>query len=261
MITKVSRTIFNDAVANPLRRKALAFSILVKSNKNLAIFRDFTIREVARLTGTSPSTAKKYIRTLREMGLVSITRHANGDNYLAFKKLRKHKIKNKGNDLYHTPKFSDIDITKIDYSDIKTIEKGLMAIAIREKARKTANARHLIKLGTNPSRSDDLKEVKRARKICRKKGWERYVEHGLSYRKIRALLGCCPKTVRKIIIIGESLGLFEAHKPGLELVAFVGNYRAKEALPYFQCDFPSKHLFATMNNIYYQPPLTFTPFD
>ena len=258
MLSRVNRNILFDAVGDPIRRKALAFAIYIKDKNQLSVFKDWSYRELGRISNLHPSTIKKYIRTLKLMRLIR-EEHRNGHTYLFFKKLRKHKIKNKWNDYYHTPKYSDAFLDKLDRSSIKSIDKGLMALRIGEYAKKTSRVRHLIQLASNPSKTDDLKQVKRARKICREKGLTKFVEHGLSYRKIKNLFHCGNSSVRETIALGESLEMFYSVKPELVLIKYIGNSEAKYALSFFRDEHPTA--FATINNIYYQPARRFYTFE
>lgn len=254
MIEKLSRQIFNDAVGDPVRRKALAMAIYLKDHNITSVFKNWSYRDLGRASGLSPATAKKYVEELRKMHLVR-EESRDGIQYLVFKKLRRSKIKNKYNDKYHTPKTADIALSKLDRSSVSSIEKSLMSLVVVEDAAKKDFVRRLIKLGTNPSKSDPVKAVKRAMAICRKRGLEKFNDGGLSYKGIARKLKCGLNTVKTIIGIGQNLGMFTIEKPELVLVKYIGKNQAKFALPFFKEEFPNA--FATENNIYYQPALRF----
>ena len=258
MLTKVARTYFNDAVVDIQRRKALALAIYLKNKNTTSVFKDWTIRSIARDAGIAPGTAKKRLDLLRKMHLVRIENHA-GHSYLFFKKLRRSKIKNKNNGRYHTPVNLDIAIDIKDGWGVRDIEKYLMALDIQEHTRKVEYEKRLIQLAKDPSKFAKTREHKRAKEIFRKRcisDIPDFVEYGYSYRRIAKRLHCGTNTVSFIVAMGESLELFQAHKSELVLVRYIGNGRAKEALQYDNEG--HKNAFATLNNIYYRPATRFS---
>lgn len=254
MIQKLARNTLNYVVGSPLHCKAIAFAILVKDKNRTSTFKDWSYRDIARCAGVSPNTAKRYIEILRSLHLVRREYH-NGHHYLVFKKIRRPKIRNKKNTLYHTPRTADIALSKLDRSGVNTIAKGLRALDIENTQRRKDYIKRLIKLKTNPSPFDPGNAIKRARAICRKRGWEVFTDKGYSYKGLARRFHCSPNTVKEIIALGEGLELFWAERKELVLVKYVGKGRAKDALPYFKDEFPNA--FATKNNIYYQPALVF----
>lgn len=254
MIEKLSRQLFNDAVGDPVRRKALAMAIYLKDHNITSVFKNWSYRDLGRAAGLSPTTAKKYVEELRKMHLVREDSR-DGVQYLVFKKLRRSKIKNKYNDKFHTPKTADIALSKLDRSSVSSIEKSLMSLVVVEDTAKKDYLRRLIKLGTNPSKSDPVKAVKKARMICRKRGLEEFNDGGLSYKGIARKLKCGLNMVKRIIDLGQQQGMFWVEKPELVLVKYIGKNQAKFALSFFKGEFPNA--FATSNNIYYQPALRF----
>lgn len=256
MVSKLSRRLFNDAVGDPLRRKALAFAIYLKNHNGTSVFKDWSYRDLSRASGLSVNTCKKRVQSLRVMHLIR-EESFNGHRYLIFKKLRRKKIKNKKNNLFHTPIILDISIK--NFESIKAIEKYLMALDIQEHTRKVEYTKRLITLATDPAPFTRDCEIKKAKAIWRKRGIEevpQYTEYGYSHRRIMRRLHCGPQTVKYIISLGESLEMFIARQRDLVLVKYVGNNSARAALPYYKDEFPSA--FATNNNIYYKPATIFS---
>ena len=261
MLSKVARTYFKDAVDDTQRRKALAFAIFLKNKNRTSVFKDWTLRGLAKDAGVAPGTAKKRLDVLREMKLIRYEQF-NGHSYLVFKKIRKRKIKNIKNDRYHTPLHSDVSLEKVDMSSVASIEKHLMSLHIMERTARVEYTKRLISLATAPPPFTREKKVKKARAYWRKRGIENippFKEYGYSYRRIARELHCGPQTVKYIIALGESQEMFIAHKSELVLVKYIGGYSAKYALPYFKKDYPTA--FATSNNIYIRPAMTFSLFD
>lgn len=255
MLKRLDRRIFNYIINKPMMRKAVAFSVYVKTLNATGVFKDWTWRELARVAGCSVTTAQKRVAMLRRLGLARFEYH-NGHRYLVFKALHRGKIKNYKNNLYHTPINADVDLSRIDVASVRTIEKALMALEIVEVQRRKEYAQRSIMLHTNTPKGTRKSQITRARKVCRARGWESYSDGGFSYKGISKRLHCSPNTVKEVIATGEGLEMFEAHRAGLVLVKYIGGNGAKFALPFFKEEFPTA--FATRNNIYVQPPLVFT---
>ena len=262
MLAKVARTYFNDAVVDIQRRKALAFAIYLKNKNTTSVFKDWTIRSIARDAGIAPGTAKVRLDLLRKMHLVRIENHG-GHSYLIFKKLRRQKIKNKKNDKYHTPVHLDVAISIQEDWGVRDIERYLMALDIQEHARKTEYIKRLTELGTAPKQFTKTAKHKNAKvkleRYWRKRGYDTiqpFVDHGYSYRRIQRKLHCGPQTAKNIIALGESLELFEAHRHQMVLLRYVGRNAARYELHNARYEYPNA--FATSNNIFYVPVTTFS---
>lgn len=258
MLERLARNTLLAVKGNALCRKALAFAILVKDHNTTSTFKDWSYRDIAKAGGVSPNTAKRYVTILRKLHLAA-SFQKDGHSYLVFKKLRRSKIKNHKNHLYHTPKSADIALSELDRSSVGTIEKGLAALCVKNTQVQKDHIKRLIKVAYNPSKHDGIKSVRRARAVCRKRGWSAFTDNGISYRGLARTFKCSFNTVKKIIAVGESLGMFWVEKRPLVLVKYIGGKAAKFALPYFKDEYPTA--FATANNIYIQPSLVFHLFE
>ncbi len=260
MITKVARKLFNMTLADKTGdadysvdvRKAIAFAIFVKSHVSCSVLKNWSYRDLARLTGCSQATCKKRISALRALHLV----RDEGRN-LFFKNLKKEKIKNKRGGEYHTAKHSNVPLVNIDYSSCKSIERGLEGLVIVEDTRNKNYYRRLIELNQNPRPGDSLSAIKRARRVCRKKGLESgFVGGEFSYDGIARRIGCSKTKALKVVRYAESVNQIVKIKKDKIKVESIGKNLAKEAVKFFSVK--NKNLFATDNNIYYQPCNTYT---
>lgn len=264
MIKKLARKTFNEIVGNRDYRKAVAFAIFLKNKKPASVIKDFTYRELSRITGASPNTCKKRVETIILLGLAEITEQ-NNHRYLSLGKLRQGVVlirkKKRGKDCGFKawqPRHVDVDLGQICTQTLKEIERGLMALRIDEYARRKEYVKQLVNLAHNPKPFTPKREVKRAQKLCNKCGYgDTFTDAGLSYKKIAGWLHCSPNTVREIIALGESLEMFEVIRRGWELVKYVGGFSAKFAISYFQ-DNENRQIFATSNNIWHKPSLCFS---
>ncbi len=246
MIRNIDRALFNKLIGSADGRKALAFAIYMKNTKATSIVKNWSYRELARLSNLSVATCQRRIATLRKLHFVD-SFSKNGISYLQFKKLKKHKVRNKKNTLFHTPRNCDVKIDKFSLLGVKEIEKALMAQEIVEITIRKQYVERLIQMKTEPKRGESPRKIRRAMAICRKRGYDKFEDGGLSYKTISKRLHCSAKSVSSIIKFGEGHEMFEAHKCKPILIKkIIGG--AKFALEYL--DFGKISVFATNNGIY-----------
>ena len=250
MVQRIARQLFRNVVGVPELRKALAFAIYVKNHKQASVIKDWTYRELSRLTNLSPTTCKKRIDDLISLRIVTKWEY-RGHRYMRFGKLSQGIVHTKKR--IWQPQTADIRIQ--EYDSIKETEKALMALVIVEDTNRKDHIRQLIKLAYDPAPFTSEKKVKRAKIKCNKCGYGKvFVDGGLSYRRITKWLHCGPNKVKEIIGFGESTEMFVAHRRPWVLVEYIGNYSAKDALTFYSFDKP---VFATRNNFWYKPSLRF----
>ena len=257
MLEKLSRQTYRKIVGNPDYRKAVAFAIFVKYHRPSSVIKDWSYRKLALLTDISPNTCKKRVATLESIGLVTREEHG-GHTYLRFARLRTAPvlITKKDKTKVWRPKHADIYIGGFSGESIKDIEMGLSALVIVEDASRKEYVRQLTVLASSPSKFTPQRKWKKAKEICRKRGYdEKFQDYGLSYRRICGWLKCGTSRVKNAIVFGESTGMFVANKSPLVLLRFVQD--ARFAINYIRDDY-SFPIFATTNNIYYRPANTFT---
>lgn len=111
-------------------RKALSFAIYIKSIKGTSVVKEWGYRKLAELTGLSQNTCRKRIATLRDHKLVVEFTH-KGKNYIKFRNLRHDTVVTKQG-VIRTFDAHNSDISRLDFSSVKTIELGLRAMFIYE---------------------------------------------------------------------------------------------------------------------------------
>ena len=207
MIKYLSEYIYYSAMT-PLKRRALAFAIYVKTHKPASVLKDMSYRQVAKLVGFSHETCRYRIGCLKRMGLLKET-FRNGHHYYTFTKLRSAKIKNRHSEGFHYPKFSDIDISILDTRSVDSIEMGLMAMCPVEIQRNKERVKQLDKSKQNPR---NAAAFKKASGICRKRGYDGFDDDGISYEHIASILHCSYSTVSKMIQFGVKHHFFKVFK-------------------------------------------------
>lgn len=242
MLQKVKREIFNRVIGDAELRKALAFTIFIKDHKPASVLKGWSYSMLAQISGCSRPTCKKRLIALRKLGLVSERVH-NGVRYLYFHTLRAGKIQSKLGPWF-SPQRMDVHIGKIDRSSVKTIEYGLCSLLVVEIQLRKNYAQQVISRKEN---SKKVREIKRAKRICRDRGWAEYNEEGLSYNGLAGKLGCSRSKAIKIVKAGENQKMFSKQK-AQRIMLFIGQRKAEKALPYF-----NGYHYAMKNHLYYQP--------
>ncbi len=226
-IRRLSRNIFKNAIGNRNKRRAISFAIFMKAVKPTSVVKDWTPKELSNLTHLDPRTCKKYVDLLREMQLVS-EHTKEGHRYLVFEPLKEGKKKNKWNSGYHTSKYHNVMLGDYDTTSIKDIDIHLQALFICEVQRRKDYIQQIVSATQTPK---SLRELKRAKRVCKDRGWNSFIDEGISFRYICKALNCSPNSVSKIIRYGERVGLFTVKRSEPEVV-FFGIGRAREAAEY-----------------------------
>lgn len=182
---EIRRKLIAQMYGNAKLRKAIAFSIYVKSKTPSSAVPQWSVNKLRELTGVSAGAIKQRIRTLKEYDLITFV--GKGENCAVFRSLRS--SSSHRNVFIHETKF-DGDKQKKKNNDaqsVKHIEDTLTAILIVEIQRHKDYARQMIQQKRSPKSLTDYKE---ARKVCNRCGYgEKYVERGLSYKTIAKRLG------------------------------------------------------------------------
>lgn len=169
--------------------KAVALSMYIKVHTTSSLIKDWSVYKICKLTGLSQGTVKKRLHTLFDLGLVK-----EEGSHLLFGRMKSSCNRN------------NIDISTIDYTSVKEIEKGLNALLVVLIQRQKDYANLQLQRAHN---GKTLKEVKKGMRESKVYGWQGpYVEHGLSYMGIAKKLGVCVKTAFEIVKYGVMRGFF-----------------------------------------------------
>lgn len=162
-------------------RKALALAIYAKSVCRSSTIVVFTYKKLSQMTGLSFSTLKKRLKTLEAFDMVE--RIGINDKHLLFKNIR--------------AKRSNVDLSKLDLSSIKSIELGLYALYLMEVQIRKDYVKHLIYTAHNGKDND---KVKSAQRKCRKYGYgTQFNDYGISYGYLCRKLHISRTTASKLI--------------------------------------------------------------
>lgn len=191
---KLRKTLTANEKYNSENVKALALCLFMVKNQHSTV-KDFSYRKLVSLSGISFTTVKKRVETLKALKLVEI----NG-NTIVFK-TPKSKHGDRNFNLCGAENTIESAITVKDYEKIVGAIITTLPIRRKEFAKKTISTRN------NPK---NLAELKKAKRLCRKFGWEgkNYEEWGISYDGIK-------KGVTEGTMYGARKGIERAVQYGL----------------------------------------------
>ena len=224
------------------KRRALAFAIFIKNTYPTSVLKDMSFRQMAKIPGIGMSveTCRQRIAMLKKMKLVE-EKTKNGHHYFIFKSLRAKKKKNRHSIGYHRPKFAEINVTKLDMRSVASVEKGLMAMFFVETQIKKELVRQIVKSKQTPRKTS---AYRKASKICCNRGYDEFIDNGISYKYIASELHCSNTTVAKVIQYGVKHRIFKVIKtPAVFMEGPEIRYAGEE--------FDVHYLYG--NKAYYQP--------
>lgn len=222
---KISRKIFNENISDADAIKALALLIFVKIKYPTSVVPNFSLYKIKKISGLHISTIRKRIETLGRMGLLTFVGKYN--QHLLFKKIRAQK--------------SNVNISMINTSSVKSIELGLRALFLQEKVCQKNYVQQLIESGSN---AKCLKDKKKADRVKAKRGYTDFKDNGISYKYIASKLGVSLNKAVLIVDYAVKNHMVVKHKHITQYLYAKGEARKICALS------ENNKFFATDNCIY-----------
>ena len=186
---KIKRSLLFWAMGNKTNIKAVSLLLVLKRNLGkTSSLCHASQNKIASCCGVSPSTIKMYMPVWLRLGLVE-WRGKNKDVFVVNKMSAKTSHRN-------------VDLSRLDMSSFWKVYKSLRSFLFLIILSCKDLVKRMIRTATD---SDDLSEVKKARKFCNRyakrekdKDFE-YNEFGISLRKIGQKLGFCKRTAESIV--------------------------------------------------------------
>jgi len=147
-----------------------------------------SLNKIAKVAGVSPNTIKVYLPIWLRLGLVE-WRGKHKDVFVI-------------NRLSSKTRHRNIDISRIDMKDFKTIYENFRSFLFLLVLSCKGFVKRMIQIANT---SDDVEEVKMALKSCNRYARRNqnkeleYVDYGISYWKIGQKLGFCRRTAEKVV--------------------------------------------------------------
>ena len=168
---KIRRRTYHELKDDASTVKALALFCFLKRIFPSSVITNYTKDKIHKTTNLHPNTIAKRIKTLSNLGFVSLENDKNGCQRLVLNKIASH----------HNDRNLDLDV--LVYDSIKTVEKSLLALFIVEVQRRKEYAKQVIYKAHHSFDINEVKKMQRAEKCFRSFG-KGFTDFGLSYKTI-----------------------------------------------------------------------------
>lgn len=171
---------------NPELRKAIAFSLFIKSRVVSSSVPNWTVNKLHEISGVSATTVKKRLRVLRQHDMVSFT--GKGNHCIVFNSLKSH-TSHRNINIKDVDFISDSLLSKNkNAQNVKFIDNVLTALLVVEIQNHKNFARQMIQQSEQPK---DLNKLKEAKKACNRFGYSvKFIDNGISYKHMAQKIGC-----------------------------------------------------------------------
>lgn len=226
---KIRRTILINIMGDKAAQKAVSLLLLLKSRiGRKSSIKGASMNRIAALSGTSPSTIKKYIPIWEDMQLVEWC-GSKGDVLV---------IKRLASKTHHR----NVDVDKLNYNTFKMMYKTLRSLLFLILNSHKRFIERLLRTATDPKNGEDYKKARKLSEYYARRdadGVFRYKEYGLSYKTIAKKLGYCARTAEEIVKFAVKL------KWCRKTTRFLSQF-----LPNVRCMFVEGYTFTTKNHGY-----------
>lgn len=196
-INNLSRSIYREIINDKESLRAIAMLLFVKHKCPSSVVANYSNYKLAKLTGLHQNTVKKRMNILANMELIDYCNY--NTTHILFKNVR--------------AKCSNVKLTNIDMTSVKSIEIGLMAMVVYEIQRTKNFVQQQIINSQNPIlKKDDgenYRKFKKAKRFCDKRGLTEFKDNGISYNFIANKIGGSLRTVAKLIKHGVEQGMYK----------------------------------------------------
>lgn len=226
-IKSIRRKVFMNIASDKGLVKAVALAVFIKTRYASSCIRNFSYRKLRDMSGLHDVTLKKRIAKLEEYGFIKrVGRHGE---HLIIGSMSSHNNRR------------NIDISCIDFSTIKDIEKSILSLVVVEMQKRKNFVKHILNCVREPK---DTAEYKWAKRQCRDYGYEgEYKEYGISYKRIAKEMGVCLQKAFGVVKYAVTKGFLTVEKRQEQL--FV-----RGAIAMSKYSDRKGYTFATRNNVY-----------
>lgn len=188
---KLRRRHIIEARADKTFQKCLAIVILLKKRCKTSRIHKYSLNKISKAAGISHRTAEKYEKWLLEYGLA----HFEGN--------KKNKVLVINSISSHTTN-RNIQIEEIDCSSFFLAYRSLQSFIFMRLQHNKDFMKHLLQARHDPESPEQYRKAKRKVKNLVKQGKldsvdVEYREFGLSLKRIAKEVGCCIRTVQKVV--------------------------------------------------------------
>lgn len=172
-------------------QKCLAITILLKSRLKSSRIHYYTTNKLCKIAGISHKTAERYEKLLEEYGLI----HFEGNMY--------NRVLIVNSITSHTAN-RNICIDEMDVTSFFSVYRSVQSFIFMYIQHNKDFIRYLLQARHNPENPKEFRTAKRKVKDLVEQGKlcstdVHYKEHGLSLSKIAENVGCCVRTVQRVV--------------------------------------------------------------
>lgn len=188
---KIRRMYILECRKDKTLQKCLAIVLLLKSRLRQSRIQHYTINAVCRITSISHRTVKRYMRWMEEYGLIHF--EGSEDNRVLVV-----------NSLSSHTSDRNISIDVMDLSSFFAAYRSVQSFIFMRIQHNKDFIRHLLQSRHNPETPEEYRRARRKVRHLVKQGKlhsvdVRYKECGLSLKRISDDVGCCVRTVQRVV--------------------------------------------------------------
>lgn len=214
--TSISRTLFQRFPKDKALKRAIAFSITIKSYIYCGVARNFTYKQLAQLASVSESTARRCIKKLLDEGFAK--RIGKNGKHLQFLPIDK--------------RFNNVRLNKrFDFSSFHDTMLGINAATVLEVQQRKE---HIVQqaLTLNDPKASERK-IKTALKVTKRQGLcsaSDFSDNGTAQCRICKENNISKSTLQQAIRYAEKHDIYHRNKRFVAISAFKSKLEAMQAL-------------------------------
>lgn len=185
------RKFIYKAKADRILQKCLALALLLKNKLTGSRLPHYTLNRLSRVAGISYKTAQKYEQKLIEYGFIHFE-GPQGKRTMVVNKISSHNS------------YRNLRVERMNFSSFFSAYRSLQAFIFMNIQHHKDLIRHLLQSRKNPDSFKELKEVRKKMRNFVKEGKLKnmsteYKEWGISLKRISEDIGCCIRTVQRVV--------------------------------------------------------------
>ena len=188
---KLRRRYITQAKADRALQKCLAIALILKDRLKQSRIHHYNINKVCQITGVSHKTAERYLPMMEEYGFIHYEGKADNKVLIV-------------NSVSSHTSNRNICADEMDLSSFFSAYRSIQSFIFMCIQHNKDFIRHLLQTRHNPDSPKEFRTAKRKVKNLVKQGKldnvdAQYKEWGLSLKKIAETVGCCIRTVQRVV--------------------------------------------------------------
>lgn len=188
---KLRRKLIIQAKGDRTLQKCLAIALIFKDRLKTSRIPHYNVNKVCQAVGISHKTAKRYMLRMEEYGLVHFEGKAE-NRVLIVNSISSHTSNR------------NINVDEMDLSSFFYAYRSVQSFIFMYIQHNKDFIRHLLQAKHDPDSPEQFRKVRRQVKNLVKQGKldsvdVQYKEYGLSLEKIAKTVGCCIRTIQRVV--------------------------------------------------------------